>query len=534
MFRHLVWIPLAALLVVAIAAPCASAQSTEALLDTVQHAAFNYFWNEANASNGLIRDRSESGSPASIAAVGFGLSSICTGVDRGWITRSQAVSRVLTTLNTFWTGPQGSGTSGTIGYKGLFYHFLDMTSGQRTWTCELSTIDTALLFGGIMDARQYFSGSSTDEIQIRALADSITRRADWNWMRNYNLGILMGWTPEHGFSGYGQWSGYNEAMIMYIMALGSPTHSVPVNSWNKWISGYSWGTYYGQSYVTFPPLFGHQYSQCWLDLRHVQDAYMRNSSRNITYYVNSQRATRAARAYCMANPGGFTGYSDSLWGLTASDDPISGYLAHGAPPAQSDNGTLSPTAAASSIAFTPDICVPAIRNMYNSYPLLWGAYGFKDAFNLNPSNNPGVPWYDPDFLGIDQGPMVLMIENYRTNAIWNRFMQHADIQKGMQVAGFTSLAGTDGPVAATHALFQNAPNPFRARSTIEYRLAAGGRVRVRVFDMAGRVVASLVDAVQPAGMHAVTLDGQGLASGVYQYRLEIGGVALTRKCIRLK
>jgi hypothetical protein len=327
-------------------------------------------------------------------------------------------------------------------------------------------------------------------------------------------------------------------MILYILALGTPTHPVPTSAWTAWTSTYQWVTYYGQSYARFAPLFGHQYSHCWLDFRNRQDAYLRTKAATdpgITYFRTSQRATYAARSYCIANPGGFTGYSDSLWGLTASDDPVVGYVAHGAPPAENDNGTITPTAAVSSIAFTPEICIPAIRNMYTNYPSLWGAYGFRDAFNLNPSNHPGVPWYDTDFLGIDEGPIVMMIENYRTNSVWKRFMQNPDIQRGMTRANFSTLVGTDGaPQAASHVLFQNAPNPFRGTSVIQYVLAGPGRVTLRVYDMSGRQVASLVDGVEGAGTHTVTLDGRGLASGVYQYRLEAGGVSKARKCIVLR
>ncbi|MBI5837867.1 MAG: Tat pathway signal protein [Candidatus Eisenbacteria bacterium] len=508
MHRHTTWILLIALCATCCAGvPGAAAQGTDALLDTVQHAAFNYFWYEANPANGMVKDRSTAGSPASIAAVGFGLSSICIGVDHGWVTRSQASDRVLATLTTFWTGPQGSAASGTIGYKGLYYHFLDMGTARRTWSCELSTIDTALLFAGILDARQYFTGSDPREIQIRALADSIYYRADWNFMRNLNPGILMGWKPGTGFSGFGQWTGYNEAMILYILAIGSPTHPVPATAaWNTWTSAYSWQTHYGYSFLNFPPLFGHQYSHCWVDFRNIRDAYM--AGKGITYFVNSQRATRAQRAYCIANPSHWVGYNDSTWGLTASDDPLVGYVAHGAPPAQSDNNTLTPTAATSSIAFTPDICIPAIRNMYNNIPLLWGAYGFRDAWN------PARSWYDTDFLGIDQGPIVMMIENYRTNSVWSRFMQNADIQRGLQLAGFTS------PVAVHLDLTKTDGNVF-----------VSGDIKTGISVPCSRC---LMDEVQDPGEHAASLDARGLASGVYQYRLESGGATLSKKCILLQ
>src|SRR5215831_12767203 len=227
---------LALLLMTAVARP-ARAIEQGALLDSLQYRGFLYFWEQANPANGLIKDRSTSTSPASIAAVGFGLSSICVGVDHGWVSRSDAAQRVLTTLNTFWTGPEDSLATGQIGYRGFFYHFLDMNTATRTWSSELSTIDTALLFAGILDCKQYFRYIDPNEDQIRALADSIYNRADWAFMQNGNPGILMGWKPETGFSGFGQWIGYNEAMILYILALGSPTHAVPTTAWARWTSG---------------------------------------------------------------------------------------------------------------------------------------------------------------------------------------------------------------------------------------------------------------------------------------------------------
>src|SRR5439155_13574010 len=245
-----------------LAAGAAHAQTTEALLDSVQHRAFEYFWDEANLSNGLVRDRSTSGSPCSIAAVGFGLSALCIGIDHGWITRDQGRDRVRTTLETFWNYPQGPDSAGFIGYKGLYYHFLDMTTGLRTWNSELSTIDTALLFAGMLHAREYFTGSDSIETRIRVLADSIYRRADWNFMRNLHPAILMGWKPVTNFNGFGEWRGYNEAMILYILALGSPAHAVPTWPRGTWTSTYSWQSLFGQTYVILPPRFGQQYSHC--------------------------------------------------------------------------------------------------------------------------------------------------------------------------------------------------------------------------------------------------------------------------------
>jgi len=500
--------------------------STTALLDTIQHTAFNFFWNEANPANGLIRDRSQSGAPCSIASVGFGVSAICIGVDHGWLSRSAASDRVLTTMKTFWYGPQGDG-DGYIGEWGLFYHFLDMTTAKRTWSSELSTIDTALLLAGIIDAKQYFDGSDPTETAIRGFADSIYQRMNWDLMRNYHPGILLGYMPGTGFTGYGQWIGYSEASIMYILAMGSPTHPVDYSGWQTWTSGYVWANYYGYQYVVFPPLFGHQYSQCWLDLRNIADDYMR--TKGITYFENSRRATLAQRAYAIDNPMGHTGYSDSLWGLTASDTPT-GYNARGAPPPQSDDGTISPTAPVSSIAFAPETVIPVIRNMWNAYRTkLWTQYGFRDAFNLN------VNWWDSDIIGIDQGPMIIMIENYLNQSVWKRFMKNPDVRRGLQMAGFLSVTAVEKPSQpAEFTLEQNYPNPFNPTTTISFTIAHREHVRLRVFDMLGREVATLIDEPRSAGHHVVEFNARELASGVYVCILSAGTYTQTRAMTLLK
>jgi len=398
-------------------------------LDYIQEVNFDYFWYLANPSNGLVPDRSATGSACSIAAVGFGLTSIAIGIDHGWISRTQGVARVLTTLNTFFQGPQGTNVLGTIGYKGWFYHFLDMNTAVRA-SAELSSIDTVLLLAGVLDAKQYFNGSNPDEAAIRTTADAIFNRVDWNWMSRGSNVVSMGWFPGSGFIS-SDWIGYDEAMILYCLGLGTATNPLPNSAWQGWTSGYTWATYYGYSYVPFAPLFGHQYSHCWVDFRHIGDAYM--NSHHSTYFENSRRASLAQRAYCIANPLNHIGYNGTVWGLTACDGP-SGYSAHGAPPAEGDDGTIAPTAAGGSIAFTPEYSLPTLRYFYTNYrPRIWTAYGFRDAFNL------GAQWVGPDELGIDQGPIVIMIENYRTQKVWRRFMQNDVVQRGLQRAGFVSL-----------------------------------------------------------------------------------------------
>src|ERR1039458_2301921 len=404
----------------------------DAFLDYVQQANFDYFWYAANPANGLVPDRSAAGSSCSIAAVGFGLTAIGIGIDHGWISRTQGVARVLTTLNTFFSGPQGPGTSGVIGYNGWFYHFLDMNTALRAPGSELSSIDTTLLLSGILYSKQYFNGSNTDETTIRTMADTIFNRVDWNWMARGTNAVSMGWFPSGSFIA-GNWIGYDEGMILYLLGLGIATNPLPASAWTKWTSGYTWATYYGESFVPFPPLFGHEYSHCWIDFRHIADAYMNNHSS--TYFENSRRAALANRAYCIANPLGWAGYGSNVWGLTACDGPT-GYNAHGAPPALNDDGTIAPTAPGGAMAFTPEYSLPTLQYLYSNGRLaLWTAYGFIDAFNQTANGG----WYDTDELGIDQGPIVIMIENYRTQRPWRLFMQNEEVQRGLQRAGFVSL-----------------------------------------------------------------------------------------------
>lgn len=517
-----------------------------AVLDSLQYRGFLYFWNEANPANGLVKDRNTAGSVCSIASTGFGLSAICIAADHGWITREAARTRVLTTLQTFWNGPQGPDASGMIGYQGLYYHWLDMNTARRTWSSELSTIDTALLFAGILHAREYFNTVDASDVQIRALADSITWRADWSWARNGSQGIVMEWKPETGFSG-SKWIGYNEAMIMYVLALGSPTHPVPAGDWSFWCSGYGWNQWFSGvgPYVNFAPLFGHQYSHCWVDFRHIRDPYM--TFRGSTYFENSRKATLSQVAYARNNgrlhdffPGDPTynlGQSDSLWGFTASDDPA-GYAAHGAPGGY-DNGTISPTAPISSLPFAPDSVWPCIRNMWthrNSvydgkvFPF-YGPYGFGDAFNPVKS-----PWFTTAVLGIDQGPIVMMIENWRNDMVWARFMGNADIQRGLTAAGFVLLPTgvEDPPLAGGGDVFFGAePNPASGASVLRFRLPRAAHVRLDVYDALGRRVATLADGEREAGEHELALGGRALPAGVYLCRLAVDGRAYLRKATLL-
>ena len=407
-------------------------ESDDAFLDRMERAAFDYFWNEANPKNGLVRDRTTPESKCSIAAVGFGLSALNIGVERGWIPRAAARERVLTTLKTFAEGPQGAQAEGTIGHRGWFYHFLEMESGRRAWKCELSSIDTALLLAGVLDAREFFSGRDAEERAIRDLADRIVSRVDWAWMTNGRDTFTMGWHPEKGFLA-SRWVGYNEAMILYLIALGATDgsgHPAPVR-WEAWTEGYRWRPHHSFEFVEFAPLFGHQYSHCWVDFRGLVDAAMR--PHGIDYFENSRRATLAQRAYCIANPGGFPNYGPLEWGLSACDGP-KGYAARGAPPAENDDGTLAPTAVGGSIPFAPEVCIPTLRHWERTYgKQLWGRYGFRDGFNRKED------WWATDTLGIDQGAILIMAENHRTGSVWRRMKSSGVIRRGLERAGFRPL-----------------------------------------------------------------------------------------------
>jgi hypothetical protein len=416
----------------------------DSFLDYVQQTAFDYFWYEANPLNGLIRDHSDPAAAASIAAIGFGLSGIGIAVDHAWISRADASARVQSTLRTLWEAPQGTNLTGTAGYKGWFYHFLDMDTAVRQANSELSSIDTALLLAGVLDAKQFFNRATSDETAIRLLADSIFNRMDWLWMMNRGNSLTHGWRPESGFIG-NRWTGYSEAMILYLLGLGAATNPVPSTAWTAWTSTYTWQTVFGQSFIRFPPLFGHQYSHCWVDFRHNADSYMR--AKDSTYFENSRRATLAQREYCIANPSHFAGYSSNVWGLTACDGPgiapLLPYAARGAPPPLNDDGTIAPTAAGGSLPFAPEYCVPALRLFYDQFRTnIWTGYGFRDAFNLR------AGWWSPNIFAIDQGPILLMAENYRSGQVWRRFMQNPEIHRGLLAAGFVD-GQLAGPLAIT-------------------------------------------------------------------------------------
>ncbi|HKG91788.1 MAG TPA: glucoamylase family protein [Gemmatimonadaceae bacterium] len=433
-------------------------QTDAEFLSEVEERTFRWFWETTNPANGLVPDRWPTPSFSSTAAVGFGLTSYVVGAERGWVTRAEARDRTLATLRFLWTAPQGAATSEVTGYRGFFYHFLDMSTGRRFGQTELSTIDTGLLMMGVLAAGQYFSGADAAEAEVRTLAESLYRRVEWDWAVARPPAISMGWQPGTGFLPY-DYDGYNEAMLLYLLALGSPTHPVAPEAWTEYTSSYRWVEFQGQPHVNFGPLFGHQYSHAWVDFRGIRDEYMR--ARGIDYFENSRRATLAQQSYAIQNPNGWQGYSAKIWGLTASDGPgdfsaivgsrnreFHAYWARAAAAGEiRDDGTIAPTAVGGSIPFAPEITIPALRAMRDGTGgNLYAKYGFKDAFNLSITQPglatrgttvPGVGWFNTDYLGIDQGPIVLMIENHRSGLVWGLMRENPHLVRGLCRAGFT-------------------------------------------------------------------------------------------------
>ena len=385
------------------------------LMDDIQRAAYDFFWTEASSSTGMIRDRAPAAGGgtstfSSIASTGFGLTALCIGDSRGYGDSAQIKSRVTTALNFI--------ANIMPNVHGFFYHFVDINTGQRFNTnVELSDIDSALLFCGVLFARQYYNDS-----QITALANTILNRVEWDWFLNGGTMYSMQWTPEAGFSS-SRWDHYCELMMMYLFGLGSSTHSIPASSWSAWsrppitYSGYSY--IYGDS-----PLFVHQFSHAWFDFRNKKDTL------GVNYFQNSVDATKAHKAFCQSLHSQFADYADDLWGITASDYR-SGYTAWGGPPASGPiDGTIVPCATAGSLPFDFTECIAVLRNIRGNFPNAWKRYGFVDAFN--PLSN----WYDTDVIGIDLGISMLMCENQRTGMVWQVFNTAPEVQAGMAAAGF--------------------------------------------------------------------------------------------------
>jgi hypothetical protein len=417
-------------------------------LAVLQKDTFAYFLKETNLENGMVPDSTKENSSASITAIGFALTAYAIGVERGYLTRAEAIERTLVTLRFFWKSEQSAAADAT-GYKGFYYHFLDMKTGRRAHGSELSTIDTTFLLAGFLTAGIYFDRKTKKEKEIRTLSDALYARADWTWAQNCALKVSHGWKPEMGFIKY-RWEGYSEALILYLLGLGSATHPLPAESYAAWTSTYKWKKLYEQEFLYAGPLFIHQLSHVWIDFRGIQDEYMR--ARGIDYFENSRRAAYVQQQYAIQNPKEFSGYGKYSWGITASDGPgparrkIKGvarefydYKARGIPNGP-DDGTLAPWAVVASLPFAPELVLPSIKNINETYPEMTSKYGFKCSYNptfTDGKDNQSTGWISLGYYGLDQGPIVMMIENYRTGFLWRLLRRCPVIQMGLRRAGFT-------------------------------------------------------------------------------------------------
>ena len=418
--------------------------SDDALLERLQRAAFDYFLQTWNPQNGLIADTTRHGAPSSIAVVGLALTAYPVGVERGWIERADAVQRTLLTLRFFMSSDQSGGPSAT-GYHGFYFHFLDMHSGTRTWLCEVSLIDTAFLIAGVLSAAAYFTAETPAETELRHLAEALYRRVDWRWAQRDGCAVSHGWKPECGFLSYG-WEGFSEAILLYVLGLGSPTHPLTEQSFPAWTMTYQWENLYGHDFLYAGPLFIHQFSHAWIDFRAIQDRFMRE--KDCDYFENSRRATYVQREYATRNPRSFSGYANDCWGLSAGDGPsveprqvagrrqaFYGYAARGVPYGP-DDGTIAGSSTLSSLVFAPEIVLPAVRSL--AARGRGDAGEFVRASGFNPTVSEAGPdgWISEGVYGLDQGMIVLMIENYRSGLLWQLGRGNPCIRTGLRRAGF--------------------------------------------------------------------------------------------------
>ena len=429
--------------------------SDEVMLDRLQQSAFGYFLKASNPQNGLIADTSREGSPSSIAVIGFALSTYPVAVERGWIERTDAVQRTLDALRFFWNSDQ-SGSVDATGYRGYYFHFLDMATGARKWRSELSLIDTALLLAGMLTAAAYFTAGTKAEVELRELADALYRRVDWRWAQRDGSAVAHGWKPECGFLSYG-WEGYSEALLLYVLGLGSPTHPLTEESFQAWTATYQWENVYGHDHLYAGPLFIHQFSHAWIDFRGIRDRFMRE--KDCDYFENSRRATYVQREYAIRNPRSFVGYAADCWGLSAGDGPsveprrvagrrqaFYGYAARGVPYGP-DDGTLCGSSMLASLVFAPEIALPAVQKLYARTTRGEGesvrASGFNatvtdagpDGRTAEGESGP-EGWLSEGEFGLDQGMIVLMIENFRSGLLWRLSRSCPYIQAGLRRAGF--------------------------------------------------------------------------------------------------
>lgn len=424
-------------------APKVSTDDAEKLLK-ISDDVFNYFVHFTDPVTGLVADNGRTGSACSIAVVGLAITCHLIAVERGKISRDDAAAYVRRVLRFLDTAQDGEETS--TGYKGFFYHFLDMKTGARAMDCEVSTIDSGLFFMGALTAKIYFDRDDAVEKEIRDRADSIYNRADWRWATNGEQTLTHGWRPECGFLPNRWAEGYSEALFLYLLALGSPTFPIEFEGYREFTESFKLRTLFGYETIFAGPLFIHQLSHCWVDFRGIDDDFTRHIG--FDYFENSRRATLQQRQYAIENPGGFKGYGEKLWGISACMGPgpargvVNGreiqffeYLARGIADAP-DDGTASPWVAIASLPFAPDEVCELVRARYPSHGENLPADCFEPSFNPSFPMPDGHVWKTPFVYGLNEGPMMIMIENYMSEFIWDLVKRCGPIKHGLKRAGF--------------------------------------------------------------------------------------------------
>ncbi len=528
----------------------------DALLDLISKRAFRYFVECTHPATGLVRDKASSTDVTSIAAVGFQLAAYGIGAERSWISRPDAAMRTRQVLRTLLHTQHDASASGSIGYKGFFYHILDLPTATRAWSSELSSIDASLALAGVIFAREYFDAPLDPvELEIRSLGDSIYQRFDWPWMLNHSRNLFyMAWYPESGYD-LPQWDYLtDETILICLLAIGSGTVDPGVfYAWARTPGSYHGSTHYQ---TWWGSLFTYFFAQCWIPGKQLGPD---RGSPPVNWWENSRAGALTDRQFCIDYSGQYKTYSGNSWGLTACFGPT-GYnggssKSYGAqpladPPANHD-GTIAPYGAGSCLPFfsvdpSQNEAMAALRNFYNNFPKLWGIYGLKDAFNLGTRADTTDDWYTDDYVGIDSGPLLVMIENYRSGIVWKYFSRNAGIKSALRqvfqdTVTFTSVRNQGSSVPEAFSLLQNYPNPFNPLTAIKYTVG-GNRdqgigvsdVSLIVYDVLGREVAVLVNEKKAPGDYKVNFDARGLASGVYLYRLTAGSVTRARAMMLVK
>ncbi|MCF6268413.1 MAG: T9SS type A sorting domain-containing protein [Melioribacteraceae bacterium] len=502
--------------------------SDDELLTMLVEANFRYFWDYAHPVSGLTRERYGSENTVTMGGSGMGVMAILVGIEREFITRAEGIERMLKILNFLENDADR--------FHGAYPHWMNGETGAAIPFSQKDDggdlVETAFLIQGLLTARQYFDKTTSDEMNIRDLITNIWESVEWSWYRRTPSSNVLywHWSPNYGWEMNFQLIGWNETMITYLLAIASPTYPIPASMYHD---GWAGASYYlnGKSFYGYQldvgwdyggPLFFAHYSFLGFDPRGIKDDYT-------NYFINNRDHTLINRAYCIENPGGFAGYDENTWGLTASDDPF-GYSAH--EPFVRDNGTITPTAALSSMPYTPTESIAAFKNFYNNYgEEIWGIYGFRDAFN--PQQN----WYASSYLAIDQGPIIIMVENYRTSLLWNLFMANPEIQPMLNAIGFKEDLTDLGEETSTELdfkLYENYPNPFNPSTQIKYSIPNTSNVKLEVFNLIGEKISTLVNEEKQPGTYEVSFNGVNLSSGVYFYKISTNQFSDVKKLMLLK